>query len=194
MGENGVVKGTMKIRILKLKNWLLMTLVGALGLGACHSTKNITEPQPPEEPQVDTPKPRDPVVVMYGVPTMNFVVKGKVMNEQGKPVKGLQVILLNRNADITPEEMHEDNEYIREYIQRASDTTDAEGNYMVRTSDTTAEKQQMIVRDIDGEKNGKYKSLLLDIDYREATQTEERQGWNMGTREKVEDVVVEIEN
>jgi len=121
-------------------------------------------------------------------------VKGKVMNEQGKPVKGLQVILLNRNADITPEEMHEDNEYIREYIQRASDTTDAEGNYMVRTSDTPAEKQQMIVRDIDGEKNGKYKSLLLDIDYREATQTEERQGWNMGTREKVEDVVVEIEN
>jgi len=194
LGENGVVKGTMKIRILKLKNWLLMTLVGALGLGACHSTKNITEPQPPEEPQVDTPKPRDPVVVMYGVPTMNFVVKGKVINEQGKPVKGLQVILLNRNADITPEEMHEDNEYIREYIQRASDTTDAEGNYMVRTSDTPAEKQQMIVRDIDGEKNGKYKSLLLDIDYREATQTEERQGWNMGTREKVEDVVVEIEN
>lgn len=184
----------MKIHILKLKNWLLMTLVGALGLSACHSTKNAATPQPAEEPQVDTPKPRDPVVVMYGVPTMNFVVKGKVTNDDGKPVKGLQVILLNRNVDIMPDDMHEDNPYVQNYIHQSSDTTDAEGNYMVRTSDTPADKQQMIIRDIDGAENGQYKNMLLDIDYREAAQTQARQGWNMGTREKVEDVVVEKEN
>lgn len=192
MGEDSVV-WNMKTRILKLKNWLLMAAVGALGLSACHSTKNVTTPQTPEEPQVDTPKPRDPVVVMYGVPTMNFVVNGKVTNDDGKPVKGMQVILLNRNVDITPDEMHEDNPYVQDYIRQSSDTTDVDGNYTVRTSDTPAERQQMIIRDIDGAENGKYKSLLLDIDYRDAVQTQARQGWNMGTREKTEDIVVEKE-
>ena len=183
----------MKIRILKLKNWLLMTLVGALGLSACHSTKDVATPQPADEPQVDTPKPRDPVVVMYGVPTMNFVVKGKVINEDGEPVKGMQVILLNRNVDITPDEMHEDNAYVKEYIRQASDTTDAEGNYRVTTKDTPAKKSQIIVRDIDGAENGKYKSQLLDIDYHDAIQTQSSEGWNMGTQEKTEDIVVEKE-
>ena len=186
---------SMKIRILKLKNWLLMTLVGAFGLTACHSTKELTEPTPKadDEPQVDTPKPRDPAVVMYGVPTMNFVVKGKVTNDAGKPVPGMQVILLNRNVDITPDELHEDNSYIQAYIQHSSDTTDAEGNYMVRTSDTPADRQEMIVRDIDGKENGSYKSQVVEVIYSEENRTQARQGWNMGTLEKTEDVVVERE-
>lgn len=191
----------MKIRILKLQNWLLATLVGAFGLSACHSTKEVAspntpgepevvEPQKPDDPQVAPPDPREPIAVMYGVPTMNFVVKGKVVNEQGKPVPGMQVILLNRNVDITPDEMHEDNEYVLEYIRRASDTTDAEGNYIIQTSDTPADRGQIIIRDIDGKKRGLYKNQMIEVNYQEGKQTEPRQGWNMGTIEKEETITV----
>lgn len=181
----------MKIRYLKLKNWLLVTVMGMLGMGGCHSGKEVAQPKIEEEPQVEKPKPRDPVVLMYGVPTMNFVVKGKVTNDAGQPVPGIQVILLNRNVDITPDYMQEDNPYVQDYIRHASDTTDAEGNYTVRTTDAPATRSQMMVRDIDGEKNGKYKSMMLDIEYDDPDQPQQRQGWNMGTRVKNEDVVVE---
>ena len=181
----------MKIRLLKLKDWLLMTLVGAFGLNACHSTKDVVEPQVPDEPAVETPKKRNPPVVMYGVPTMNFVVKGKVVNEQGKPVPGMQVILLNRNVDITPDNMHEDNAYVQHYLQRSSDTTDADGKYLVKTTDTPAEKELMIVRDIDGNENGTYKDQMFEVQFDDAKETRERSGWDMGTREKTLDVTVE---
>ena len=52
---------------------------------------------------------------------------------------------------------------------------------------------KVAVYTMDGAENGQYKNMLLDIDYREAAQTQARQGWNMGTREKTEDIVVEKE-
>ena len=38
----------MKIRFLKLKDWLLMTVMGLMGLTACHSSKEVA--QQPVEP------------------------------------------------------------------------------------------------------------------------------------------------
>ena len=180
----------MKIRILKLKNWLLMTLVGALGLSACHSTKNAATPQPAEEPQVDTPKPRDPVVVMYGVPTMDFVVKGRVIDEQGKPVKGMQVILVNQTVDIAPDHMDEDNPFVQDYIEHSSDTTDAEGVFECHVKDVPVEFQRVIIRDVDGDKNGRYKDQMVEVSFAEAEQTAGRKGWYFGKRTKDVDITV----
>ena len=180
----------MKIRYLKLKDWLLMTVLGLFGLTACHSTKEVvTNPTdtlvpPPDDPIVEKPEPRDPVVVMYGVPTMNFVVKGQVVDEQNKPVPGMQVVLVNQRIDIEPGRMDESHPYVQQYLKESSDTTDANGQYQVTTRDVPADRQQIIVRDIDGEKNGSYEDQMFDVDFTQGEQTQPRQGWNMGTLER----------
>lgn len=180
----------MKKQFYSLKNWLLVTLMGALGLSACHSTKEVNQPTLPEEPQVDRPQPRDEKILMYGVPTMNFTVKGRVVNEEGMPVAGMHVVLLNNNIDITPEEMHEDNPYVRDYLRFSSDTTAADGSFEVKTTDTPALKEMMIVRDIDKDENGYYEDQMLEVSFEDAKETQQRQGWNMGTREAEIDVTV----
>ena len=77
----------MKIRFLKLKDWLLMCAMGLFGLTACHTAKKVAE-EPVKNDDKDTveqPVPRGgEMALMYGVPTMDFVVKGRVINEQGK--------------------------------------------------------------------------------------------------------------
>lgn len=69
----------MKIKYLKLKNWLLVSLAGLLGINlSC------------EEMRVDE----------YGCPSANFNVKGKVTDPQGNPIPGIQVTG-NWDNDIT---------------------------------------------------------------------------------------------
>lgn len=182
----------MKIKFLKVKNWLLLTAMGLFGMAACHTAKESARPSDPATPEPTPGKVSDrgEAAVMYGVPTMDFVVNGTVRNEQGKPVKGLQVVLVNQNLDIDPEQMHEDNPYVLNYLKRASDTTDAQGVYECHTTDVPVESQQIIVRDIDGKANGSYESQMFEVKFTEGDQTTTRQGWNMGTREKKVDITV----
>lgn len=182
----------MKIKFLKVKNWLLLTAMGLFGMAACHTAKESARPSDPATPEPTSGKVSDrgEAAVMYGVPTMDFVVNGTVRNEQGKPVKGLQVVLVNQNLDIDPEQMHEDNPYVLNYLKRASDTTDAQGVYECHTTDVPVESQQIIVRDIDGKANGSYESQMFEVKFTEGDQTTTRQGWNMGTREKKVDITV----
>ena len=187
----------MKIQFLKVKNWLLLTAMGLFGLAACHTAKEPTRTPDPATPDPATPDPtpgkvsdRGEAAVMYGVPTMDFVVKGNVRDAQGKPVKGLQVVLVNQTVDIDPEHMHEDNPYVRQYLSRASDTTDAQGAYQCHTTDVPVESQQVIVRDIDGNANGSYEDQMFEVKFTDGDQTASRKGWNMGTREKKVDITV----
>lgn len=182
----------MKIQFLKVKNWLLLTAMGFFGLTACHTAKEPAQPTSPETPEPTPGKvsKRGEAAVMYGVPTMNFVVKGTVRDAQGTPVKGLQVTLLSQAVDIDPDHMREDNPYVRDYLKHASDTTDAQGTFECHTSDMPVESQQVMVRDIDGEANGSYESQMFDVKFTEGDQTAARQGWNMGTREKQVDITV----
>lgn len=182
----------MKIKYLKLKNWLLMTAMGLLGLSGCHTTKEATKPTL-DVTANDAPaqsSPRNEMAVMYGVPTMDFVVKGKVVNEQGKPVSGMQVILVNQTVDISPESMQEDNPFVKDYIANASDTTDAEGNFQCKTRDVPVENQRVIVRDIDGDHNGKYGDQMLNVTFTPDDQTKEANGWYRGTRQKEMNITV----
>ena len=76
-----------------------MSVMGLLGMTSCHCPKQVTETTPPQPDPKDTvvaPDPRN-FAVMYGVPQMDFQVKGRVVNGEGKPVEGMQVILLNQS-------------------------------------------------------------------------------------------------
>lgn len=181
----------MKIHYIKLKNWLLMTVMGILGLTGCNSHKAVTEePAAKGDAPVVQPKPRGGAVVMYGVPTMDFVLKGRVIDQQGQPVQGMQVILVNGTVDISPEYMQEDNPYVQEYISKASDTTDVEGAFECHMKDVPNENQRVIVRDVDGDKNGIHEDQMLEVVFSKETQTQEGSGWYVGTRTKDVDITV----
>lgn len=180
----------MKIKFLKLKNWLLVSAMSLFGLSACHCHKEVVKPDDNNKPNKshledrivpmygvqtrdfsveaidptpkDQPKPREPQVTVYGVPTVDFAVKGRVVDGNGKPVKGLQVMLVNSEIDT---DNLPDSPYWEEQLKRISDTTDAEGNFSVRTTDRPWEKVRVMVSDIDGEKNGTFKRELVDVDF-----------------------------
>jgi len=183
----------MKIRFLKLKDWLLMTAMGLFGLTACHTAKEAANQQPKDNDPDDAvvaPNPRNEMALMYGVPTMDFVVKGRVIDSYGNPVKGMQVILVNQTVDIAPDHMDEDNPYVKEYIEQASDTTDAQGTFSCHTRSVPVDRQRMIIRDVDGSANGSYEDQMVEIEFTEENQTGERKGWYMGVRTKDVDITV----
>ena len=102
----------------------------------------------------------------------------------------MQVILVNGTVDITPESMQEDNPYVQDYIAEASDLTDGTGNFECHVKDVPREVQRVIIRDVDGDANGKFESQMVEITFTEADQTGERKGWYMGTRTKDVDITV----
>lgn len=203
----------MKIHYLKLKNWLLMTVMGLFGLTACHSAKDAAkapakseevtikdgtrDQAPKDNPVTDEGKvvarparPRGEAALMYGVPTMDYVLKGRVIDKEGKPVKGMQVILVNQTVDISPENMDEGNQFVRDYIASSSDTTDAEGTFECHMKDVPIETQHVIVRDIDASKNGIYEDQMMEVNFTKEDQTSEGRGWYVGTRTKDVDITV----
>ena len=183
----------MKIRFLKFKDWLLMSVMGLFGLTACHTSKEATTQQPQAndgDEAIEQPAPRGDGALMYGVPTMDFVLKGRVIDEEGAPVKGMQVILVNQTVDIAPDHMDEDNPFVQDYIEHSSDTTDAEGVFECHVKDVPVEFQRVIIRDVDGDKNGRYKDQMVEVSFAEAEQTAGRKGWYFGKRTKDVDITV----
>lgn len=187
----------MKIKYLKLKNWLLVSVMSFFGLSACNCHKQVAAPvdnkdntehpgdldnlarpmygvpatdyrqqveQPVAPKVVEQEPPREPQVTVYGVPTVDYAVKGRVVDPAGKPVKGVQVMLIN--SEIDPENLPE-SPYWDEQLKRIADTTDAQGNFEVRNTDRPWEQVRVIVRDIDGAKNGKFENQVLDVEFGE---------------------------
>ena len=121
----------MKIKYLKLRNWFLLSLMGLIGVTGCKSSKqaqtspseNLQTVEQQDQPQ-DQPvkkkveQDRGQVALMYGVPTINYRVRGKVVNHNGKPVKGIQVVMLNRSIGNTPNNPGEDDPAVIEYMQQ----------------------------------------------------------------------------
>lgn len=127
---------------------------------------------------VDRPKPREPQVTVYGVPTVDFSIKGKVVDANGKPIKGLQVIFVDSRID--PDNLPQ-NDYWDNELRRMSDTTDAKGNFEVASSDRPWEKMRVLVRDIDGAKNGSFESQLVDVEFGDS-EDKPVSKWKLGTK------------
>lgn len=135
--------------------------------------------QQPAQPVVQ-PKPREPQVTVYGVPTVDYCVKGSVTDHNGKPVKGMQVILIDSRID--PDNLP-DNEYWKFEMRRMSDTTDEKGSFEVNGSDRPWEKMRVLVRDIDGSKNGSFQDQLVDVQFGDPESGDKPVSqWNLGTK------------
>lgn len=102
---------------------------------------------------------------MYGSPTADFSVKGKVTDESGRPIPDLQVILGRR--------YYNSNSVIYDHTYFPIDTvkTGSDGIYrMIATSEFPPENLQVDVNDIDGEAGGgQFESasvVVKDIQYK----------------------------
>lgn len=192
----------MKIKYLKLRNWLLVSLMGVLGFTACKSSKQATtETRNQEQTEQLEPKKmekkdgakikeepvksdRGQAALMYGVPTMSFRVRGNVVNHQGKPVKGIQVVMLNRNFGNTPNNPGEDDPYVEDYMKLYADTTKADGSFDIKAKDRPTEYMRVFVRDVDGPSNGNYQNDVINVEFTQDDIRAEGQGWNRGVAEK----------
>ena len=87
-------------------------------------------------------------VCMYGTPSANWTVKGKVIDETGNPVPGLQVVLGNR-FDNEPGVIYDQNYWPLDTLQTGPD-----GIYQIRSGGFPLSKLQIDVKDIDGPDNG----------------------------------------
>lgn len=120
---------------------------------------------------------------MYGSPSADWTVKGKVIDEDGKPVAGLQVVLGNQY------ESNENVIYDQEYWPLDTLKTGTDGLYSTDQQGFPLNFLRVDVHDIDGEAGGgefaDVSLIMRDIKF------ENGKGWYEGHAEiNVPDIVV----
>lgn len=181
----------MKVKFLKLKNWLLVSVMGALGLSGCQCHKKAAQTEP--ESETIEVRDRGEVRLMYGVPTMNFQVYGKITDATGKPVRGIKVNMLERGMELQGTELQGDPERVKEFLENTAATTDRKGRFVVQNTSTPQERVRLLVRDVDGTDNGSLKDRLIEVEVTPAdVDRTNAGGWNQGTFNK--ELRIELEN
>ena len=120
---------------------------------------------------------------MYGSPTADWTVKGKVINESGEPVPGLQVVL-NNHYENSEDVIYDQNDWPLDTLLTGTD-----GVYTVDQGGFPLQQLKVDVMDIDGEAGGgEYADVSLIIkDFK----FEDGKGWYEGHAEiNVPDIIV----
>ena len=180
----------MKVKYLKLKNWLLVTVMGALGMSACQCHKEAAKSESEKAPEV---KPREEIRLMYGVPTMNFMIRGQVKDADGRPVKNIRVNMLERGMEVKDGQLQGDPDRVQQWLDGTAVATDKNGRFEIQNSGTPQEEVNLMVRDVDGQENGDLKNqvLMIKVEQGDVDRTGAG-GWNQGTFKK--EVEINLEN
>ena len=154
----------MKVSFNRWYNAVLTVLLSLLGY-SCSSSE--------EEP--------DGLVVEYGAPSADYVIKGTVMDETGAPVQGIKTSLKLIYKEET-----------KVYSNGLDSVkTDATGNYQLKhRGELSLQTVKLLVEDIDGEANGgEFLSDTLDIEQNKAVKVKDGDGhWYQGEFEISQDV------
>lgn len=86
--------------------------------------------------------------VMYGSPSAEWSVKGKVVDESGKSVPGLQVVLINHYEN-SASVIYDQNDWPLDTLRTGTD-----GSYEAARHGFPLQQLKVEVKDIDGEANG----------------------------------------
>lgn len=180
----------MKVKYLKLKSWLLVSVMGALGLSSCHCHKQLEKTEESDTPVV---KDRGEMKLMYGVPTMNYMIRGQVKDADGQPVGNVRVNMLERGMVVKDGELQGDPERVSEWLDKSSVTTDRNGHFMLIESGIPQEAVRLIVRDVDGQENGEFRNQVVEMPVTpDNVDRTNAGGWNQGTFNK--DIEIKLEN
>lgn len=139
----------MKIRYLKLKNWLYVTFAGLLGVNLSCT--------------------KEPMALEYGTPEATYRVLGKVTDEEGKPIDGIQVEMYG-----------------------SKDTTDVNGAYNVSCRVIFYDTMTVEYCDIDSTANGLYADTSVTVSLREAPYIGGDGHWYSGTATVVQNVKLKM--
>lgn len=108
-------------------------LLALLGIGGCQSLEEADE------------KVGELTMVAYGVPTVHYTIKGKVTDEKGKALEGIQVSVKSRR--------HGDNRsWYSDIIFPI--TSDSKGKWEAEPRAMPTDTLQIVFTDIDGAANG----------------------------------------
>ena len=159
---------------MKKKKWnvkaLLSGALALLGFAGCSNNENN--------------EPND-MICMYGSPSVGYRVMGTVTDEEGKPLKDIQVIMDNPRI-VTY--LDEEGQNIRPIdtinMKILPDTvyTDEKGQFSgLNTIAVSLSKLTVEFRDVDGEANGgDFNSQQLSENDFEKKQVQDADGWSTG--------------
>lgn len=153
----------MKVRLNRWYNAVLTVLLSMLGFG-CSSSD-------------------DDVVVEYGTPHSDYILKGLVTDEAGTPVKNIKM-----SAKILSKT--EAGAYMIEIGNLGTAQTDESGRYVLEYAGMARTDLKIVVEDIDGDANGgEFLNDTLDVDFRKAVKVGEGDNhWYGGKFEVTTDV------
>lgn len=153
----------MKVRLNRWYNAVLTVLLSMLGFG-CSSSD-------------------DDVVVEYGTPHSDYILKGLVTDEAGTPVKNIKMSakMLNKT---------EAGAYMIEIGNVGTVHTDESGRYVLEYAGMARADLKIVVEDIDGDANGgEFVNDTLDVDFHKAVKVGEGDNhWYGGKYELTTDV------
>lgn len=128
----------MKIKYLKLKNWLWVTLGALFGINiSCESN----------------------VACEYGAPEATYTVKGQVSNTDGVPVSGIQV-KMDYSKDLT-------NDNIWGYSNTILTDSNGQYSIST-IQFPNLDTMYLQFRDIDSTENGHYADTIVEVSFKEA--------------------------
>lgn len=138
----------------------IVFLLGVLGFSACGNNDGDGWDSP----------------VMYGTPSVDYTINGKVTNEAGNPIKGIQVA---SGDDISGDPFN---------LQSAED-----GSFVLEREDDAAVFGTIILTDIDGQDNGGlYKEKRVKIQSLPMKKLKDGDGkWYQGAYEITADIQLE---
>lgn len=120
------------------------------------------------------------VICEYGMPTVDYRVKGEVTDEAGKPLSGIRVIVKDKYLH------SKDGDYKHTYNHEGDTVyTDAKGAFQsAKIKSGSLYQQRVVFDDVDGEANGgEFSSVDMSINDLDSKQIKKGDGWYDGEYE-----------
>ena len=124
-----------------MKHFLIFSCILTLGCFAC----NRISAQTPQGQRI--------------APRVSYCVRGKVVNEKGRPVKGLEILLLHSSIEAT-EDYFPETENVLQLTATTRDTTNRKGLFECHLEDLINLEERLLIRDIDGKKHKEYQTKI----------------------------------
>lgn len=152
----------MKKTYIKVSNWLLSGILTLMGFSTSCDKNGGDD--------------NGGGLCMYGTPTADHTIKGKVVNQRNEAVPDIQII-------VTPEG---NNKFPLDTVY-----TKESGEYIYNKKEFAFTKYTVSVKDNDGEKNGLYQDKDTTITITKADYTKPNKGWYQGEAEKIVNITLQ---
>ena len=117
--------------------------------------------------------------VMYGTPSADYEIKGKVLDADGDPIKGIKVEV--QTYVVRPEPVT---------IQRKFSLDD--GTYDASVQTFPVSKLRLVAQDVDGAENGgEFEEKTVELDFSKIEYTGDKDAWYWGKKSLEQDIVLE---